>query len=79
MVEKPALFVSLEIYHPDVERYTLSENGFVQVEPVKVIHLELTAKSSKCINLTSDHVRIMSVNQFIANRSQRNCPTKIFV
>uniref|UniRef100_A0A1A9Z9Y7 beta-mannosidase n=1 Tax=Glossina pallidipes TaxID=7398 RepID=A0A1A9Z9Y7_GLOPL len=79
MVEKPALFVSLEIYHPDVERYTLSENGFVQVAPVKVIHLELTAKSSKCINLTADHVRIMSVNQFIANRSQRNCPTKIFV
>ncbi|KAI9577054.1 hypothetical protein GQX74_014982, partial [Glossina fuscipes] len=79
MVEKPALFVSLEIYHPDVERYTLSENGFVQVEPVKVIHVELTAKSSKCILLTSDNVRIMTVNQFIANRTQANCPKEILL
>uniref|UniRef100_A0A1A9W1B5 beta-mannosidase n=1 Tax=Glossina brevipalpis TaxID=37001 RepID=A0A1A9W1B5_9MUSC len=73
-VEKPALFVYLEINHPDVERYTLSENGFVQVEPVKIIHLEVTAKSSKCVNLTLDNLRIMSVNQFIVDRKQKTCP-----
>ncbi|XP_075146469.1 beta-mannosidase-like [Haematobia irritans] len=62
-IKKPALFIYLELYHPRIEKYKLSENGFVLTEPIKLIHVEIELKSEGCLELKPEHVRILTVNQ----------------
>uniref|UniRef100_A0A1I8PT43 beta-mannosidase n=1 Tax=Stomoxys calcitrans TaxID=35570 RepID=A0A1I8PT43_STOCA len=66
-VKMPALFVYLEIYHPSIEKYKLSENGFVLTEPIKVIHVEMELKRDFCLELKPEHVRVLTVNQLFVN------------
>ncbi|XP_055377189.1 beta-mannosidase-like [Condylostylus longicornis] len=39
-VSYPALFVYIEIVHDNITSYTLSDNGFIQTDPIKMIYLE---------------------------------------
>ncbi|XP_055850263.1 beta-mannosidase [Episyrphus balteatus] len=62
-VEHPALFVYIEIIHNSVNTYRLSKNGFMQVDPIQMVHLEFTNK--KCIELTTDNIKVTTVNQYM--------------
>ncbi|TMW52461.1 hypothetical protein DOY81_002476, partial [Sarcophaga bullata] len=66
-VKKPALFVYLEIDHPDIEKYRLSENGIILTDPIKVVQVEIELKSTGCITLEKKHVRIMTINELLFN------------
>ena len=66
-VKKPALFVYLEIVHPDIEKYRLSENGIILTDPIKVVQVEIELKSAGCKTLEKKHVRIMTINELLFN------------
>ncbi|XP_058980112.1 beta-mannosidase-like [Musca domestica] len=68
-VKKPAVFVYLELYHPEVHKYKFSENGFVLTEPIKIIHAEIELKNEYCIKLSADHVKVFHLNQLYAGSS----------
>ncbi|KAH8369200.1 hypothetical protein KR009_003853 [Drosophila setifemur] len=65
-VKTPALFVYLELSHPDYirERHKFSTNGFTQTEPRKTVHLEFD-NDSACLTLTSNHIRVQTMNQYL--------------
>ncbi|XP_073820460.1 beta-mannosidase-like [Musca autumnalis] len=68
-VKKPAIFVYLELYHPDIEKYKLSDNGFVLTEPIKIIHAEIELRNEYCITLTAEHVKVYHLNQMYGSSS----------
>ncbi|XP_055904783.1 beta-mannosidase [Eupeodes corollae] len=62
-IQRPALFVYIEIIHSSVTTYTLSKNGFLQLDPIQMVHLEFQSK--KCIDLTLDNIKVTTVNQYM--------------
>lgn len=65
-IKRPALFVYLEVNHADVEKYKFSDNGFIQTEPVRVIHLQIDPKKNS-VKLKAENIRIFTVNQYKTN------------
>ncbi|XP_017057225.2 beta-mannosidase-like isoform X2 [Drosophila ficusphila] len=65
-VKSPALFVYLELSHPDYiqERHKFSTNGFTQIQPKKTIHL-VFENDSECMTLTTSHIRVQTINQYL--------------
>ncbi|XP_016981521.2 beta-mannosidase-like isoform X1 [Drosophila rhopaloa] len=65
-VKSPALLVYLELSHPDYieEQHKFSTNGFTQIQPKKTIHL-VFENDSKCLTLTSGHIRVQTINQYL--------------
>lgn len=59
----PAFFVYVEITNLDVQKYKLSKNGFLQLSPMTVVHLEF--ESASCIQISKNDVKILSVNDFM--------------
>lgn len=75
-IKKPALFIYLELDHPDIEKYKFSDNGFVLTEPIKIVHVEIELKNESCLELTNEHVRDLTVNQlFVYSGSGSNYST----
>lgn len=48
-----------------MNKYVLSENGFVLTDPVKVIHLDIETKNETCLTLSEEHVRVFTVNHIL--------------
>lgn len=75
-VKKPALFVYLEIDHPNIEKYRLSENGIILTDPIKVVQVEIELNSSGCITLEKSNIRIMTINELLfSNKTPDNYST----
>uniref|UniRef100_A0A1L8DQR0 beta-mannosidase n=1 Tax=Nyssomyia neivai TaxID=330878 RepID=A0A1L8DQR0_9DIPT len=60
----PAIFVYLQIYNPDILQYTLSKNGYLQLEPVQMIRLEF-ANENCSIQLMKRDIRILTLNDYL--------------
>lgn len=63
-VQRPALFVYIEVLHKEVLTYSLSKNGFMQVDPIQIVHLEFKSKKN-CIDLTVEDIKVTTVNQYM--------------
>ena len=63
-IEQPALFVSIQVIHPDIVKYKLSTNGFVQTEPVQTVFLEYETTKT-CVELEPEHLKIHTLNQYM--------------
>jgi len=61
-INYPALFVYLEIDHENITHYKLSENGFIQIEPVKVVYLEFLNE----FEIKTEHIKVHTVNQYMS-------------
>lgn len=59
----PAFFVYVEITNLDVKKYKLSKNGFLQLSPITVVHLEFESES--CVQISKTDVKILSINDFM--------------
>lgn len=59
----PAFFVYVEIANLDVKRYKLSKNGFLQLSPITVVHLEF--ESNACIQISKKDIKILTMNDFM--------------
>lgn len=59
----PAFFVYVEITNLDVKRYKLSKNGFLQLSPMNVVHLEF--ESDTCIQISKKDIKILTINDFM--------------
>lgn len=75
-IKKPALFIYLELDHPDIEKYKFSDNGFVLTEPIKIVHVEIELKNESCLELTNEHVRDLTVNQLFVNSGSNYSTTE---
>ncbi|XP_037951778.1 beta-mannosidase-like [Teleopsis dalmanni] len=64
LVNYPALFVYIELQHHRIVNYTLSDNGFVQVVPAKMVHIEY--QETECITITMANIKILTMNQFMS-------------
>lgn len=61
-MKHPAVFVYIELQLP--YRYKLSENGYMQTDPVHVVYAVI--ESTTCIRLwRKAYFNIMTVNQFM--------------
>lgn len=64
-VNSPALFVYIQIKHPQITLYDLSKNGFIQVDDEE--HVTITFSNEQCsIKLTAENVCISTINDFIS-------------
>lgn len=61
-IQKPALFIYLEVTNPEVTNYVFSSNGYTQVEPIRIITLEFENEGCDEKRLTDEHIQIMTVN-----------------
>lgn len=61
-IQKPALFIYLEVTNPEVTNYVFSSNGYMQVEPIRIITLEFENEGCDEKRLTDEHIQIMTVN-----------------
>ncbi|XP_014088285.3 beta-mannosidase isoform X1 [Bactrocera oleae] len=63
-VKSPALYVFIQIVHPQIKRYKLSHNGFIQADPVKIVHLEYE-HSSECMTISNENIKVQTMNQYL--------------
>ncbi|EDV92670.1 GH18705 [Drosophila grimshawi] len=65
-VKYPALFVYLELIHPEYAslRHTFSMNGFIQTVPRQNIYLDFEI-NSKCLTLKSSDIAVKTMNQYL--------------
>lgn len=63
MTNYPAFFVYIEITNLDIRNYKLSKNGFLQLSPITVVHLEF--ESENCIEINKKDVKILTINEFM--------------
>jgi beta-mannosidase len=65
----PAIFVYLQLKDSaNIERYELSKNGFMQLEPINVVHMQFD--NSGCgVELQATDFEVMTVNQFMVKRN----------
>ena len=62
-VQAPAIFVYIQINHPAVDKYALSNNGFMQLDNMQSI--DLTLKDPKCdIDINVENIEILTVNDW---------------
>lgn len=62
--ERPALFVHIVLNHPEIKKYKLSNNGFIQVEPVSLVQLTFTNPDC-ALNVTVDAIDIRTLNKYL--------------
>ncbi|XP_011211582.2 beta-mannosidase [Bactrocera dorsalis] len=62
-VAKPAIFLYLELLNTDIKRYKLSNNGFMMLEPTKMVHLEFN--SDECMDVKEHDIKVTTVNQYM--------------
>ncbi|XP_067630263.1 beta-mannosidase-like [Eurosta solidaginis] len=67
-ISSPALFVFIQIVHPKIKRYKLSQNGFIQTVPVKIVHLEIE-HSSQCMVIENENIKVYTLNKYILANS----------
>uniref|UniRef100_A0A0K8U7S0 beta-mannosidase n=1 Tax=Bactrocera latifrons TaxID=174628 RepID=A0A0K8U7S0_BACLA len=63
-VKRPAFFVFIDIIHPKVGKFKLSQNGFVQTSPTTKVNVIFNAK--ECIILQNSNVIIKTMHEFIS-------------
>ncbi|XP_017845384.1 beta-mannosidase-like [Drosophila busckii] len=65
-VHSPALFVYVELNHPEYMNFThsFSMNGFTQTVPRQIVHLEFV-NNSECLTLNASHFSVRTMNQYI--------------
>lgn len=61
-IQKPALFIYLEVTNPAITNYAFSSNGYTQVEPIRIITLEFENPKCEDKRLSDEHIQIMTVN-----------------
>ncbi|GAB0088016.1 hypothetical protein DMENIID0001_023910 [Sergentomyia squamirostris] len=64
----PAVFVYLQINNSAIESYTLSKNGYIQLEPIQMIRLEFENDNCETV-LPRRDIRILTINDFLKNTS----------
>uniref|UniRef100_A0A0A1WJB6 beta-mannosidase n=2 Tax=Zeugodacus cucurbitae TaxID=28588 RepID=A0A0A1WJB6_ZEUCU len=69
-VKSPALYVFIQIVHPKIKRYKLSQNGFIQAEPVKVIHLEYE-HPTECMTISNENIKVQTMNQYLLAEAEK--------
>lgn len=60
----PAIFVYLQIYNSRIQTYTLSKNGYIQLEPIQMIRLEFENENCATLLQKSD-IRILTINDYL--------------
>ncbi|XP_060649275.1 beta-mannosidase-like isoform X1 [Drosophila nasuta] len=65
-VRYPTLFIYLELVHETYTevRHEFSMNGFTQTVPRQIVTLNID-EDSECIKLTSDNIRVKTMNQYM--------------
>jgi beta-mannosidase len=65
----PAIFVYIQLKDSaNIDRYELSKNGFMQLEPINVVHM--TFENNLCgVELKETDFEMMTVNQFMVTRN----------
>uniref|UniRef100_A0A336MH08 beta-mannosidase n=1 Tax=Culicoides sonorensis TaxID=179676 RepID=A0A336MH08_CULSO len=61
-IQKPALFIYLEVTNPEIKYYTFSANGYTQVEPIRIVTLEYENPGCDDRQLRDEHIQIMTIN-----------------
>lgn len=69
-VHAPALFVFIQIVHPQIKKYKLSHNGFIQAEPIKVVHLDYE-HSSECMTIENENIKVQTMNQYLLAEAEK--------
>ncbi|XP_011178216.2 beta-mannosidase isoform X2 [Zeugodacus cucurbitae] len=64
VVKRPAFFVFIDIIHPKVGKFKLSQNGFVQTSDTMKVNLQFNA--DECIILQNSNVIIKTIHEFIS-------------
>ena len=65
-IQSPAIFIYVELRHKDIPKYLLSNNGFMQLEPIQT--LQVTFDNPKCkFNITSSDFIVKTLNKFVMN------------
>lgn len=64
LVNAPAIFIYIQINHPELQYYTLSKNGFMQNEPIQVVYLAFENPGCS-INLQDEHFSVSTLNEFM--------------
>lgn len=63
-IEKPAVFVDIQLNHQQVPIYQLSSNGFMQFDPIQTI--QLTFANPDCsIQVRASDISFKSLNAFL--------------
>ncbi|XP_059621237.1 beta-mannosidase [Phlebotomus argentipes] len=60
----PAIFVYIQINNPDIKSYSLSKNGYIQLEPIHMIRLEF-ANENCATTLQKRDIRILTINDYL--------------
>lgn len=63
-VSAPAIFVYIQLHHPQIENYNLSKNGFIQIEPIENVNITITNPDCS-VPVKPEHFRIQTVNDFM--------------
>ncbi|XP_018802797.1 PREDICTED: beta-mannosidase-like [Bactrocera latifrons] len=63
-IKSPALYVFIQIVHPQIKRYKLSHNGFIQADPVRIVHLEYE-HPSECMSISNENIKVQTMNQYL--------------
>ncbi|KAJ6639178.1 Beta-mannosidase [Pseudolycoriella hygida] len=63
-IEAPAIFVYIEIHHDAIDRYELSDNGFMQFQRNQTVGVKFYDPNG-VISLGEENVHILTVNKFM--------------
>jgi hypothetical protein len=63
-IEFPAVFLWINVEHEKIKKFKLSQNGFIQVEPVQ--NVQLTFENLNCeVNLKAEDLIVKTLNKFM--------------
>jgi beta-mannosidase len=63
-IDSPAIFVYLALEHEFIEHYQFSNNGFIQVEPVKI--LQLNFENPDCMwEISESQLKVKTLNEYM--------------
>lgn len=65
-VSAPAIFLYIQLHHPEIEKYHLSKNGFIQVDPVEYVNVTITNPNCSAV-VQEEHFKIQTVNDHMMN------------
>lgn len=63
-VRAPAIFVYIQIIHDDIDRFSATKNGFMQVDESETVGISFRNPNCRS-QIQKEHISILTVNDFM--------------
>lgn len=63
-IDFPAIFVSINLQHEKIKKFSVSKNGFIQVEPIQNVELSFVNPNCELV-VTNENLVVNTLNEFM--------------